>query len=194
MDFLSCRWLPICLLFIFNASLVLGVIQGRVNLPGCSQTPGRTGERKLVVITVVITACYVLFTFPIMVYITGYAKAVDDRCSGSHPKEALRAVGNTLQLFEHVIHIAIYVGLNPRFRKELMSLLGMERAEEGGGGVDGRGRAKNQYEADGRNVEEGQRTGTESSRASPSLHSTVQSRPNLSQDLDGSTNNIITAL
>lgn len=133
--------MPGCLLLFFNASLVVGVVQGRVNLPVGSQTPGKNGERKLVIITIAITATYILFTLPIMIYITGYAEALPNRCSGNHPTEVLRGVGNVLQLLEHVIHIAFLVGLNSRFRKELKILLRLEE-RSGGCGVDNYGAEK----------------------------------------------------
>lgn len=134
--------MPGCLLVFFNASLVVGVVQGRVNVPVGSQTPGKSGELKLVIITIAITATYILFTFPIMVYITGYAEALPDRCSGNHPKEVLRGVGNVLQLLEHVIHIAFLVGLNSRFRKELKIILRLEKRTEDSG-VDNYGAMEN---------------------------------------------------
>ncbi|KAK8375484.1 hypothetical protein O3P69_008370 [Scylla paramamosain] len=170
------RWFPGCLLIFFNASLVVGIVQGRVNLPVGIKTPGRSGERKLVIITIAITASYILFTFPIMIYITGFAEALPDRCGGNHPKEVLRAVGNTLQLLEHVIHIAFLVGLNSRFRKELKILLRLEK------------RADDDYchEQDGEKEEPKSR----SKLAPPhsfNTHSTTPTPPTLTQDLSLST-------
>ncbi|XP_050687056.1 uncharacterized protein LOC126980826 [Eriocheir sinensis] len=176
------RWVPNCLLIFFNTSLVVGVMQGRVNLPAGSQTPGGSGERNLIIITIAITISYALFTLPIMIYITGYAGPEPDRCSAYHPKEVLRAVGNSLQLFEHVIHIAFYIGLNRPFRNELKYLLRLEeRPEEGLGS----GRSQESLRADEECLERGQRKGNslELPRASPSLPSSTQSRQTLTQDL-----------
>lgn len=167
----------------------MGVVQGRVNIPMGSQTQGGGGERHLIVITIAITISYALFTFPIMVYITGYAGATKDRCSAYHPKEALRGVGNTLQLFEHVIHILFYLGLNRHFRKELKYLLRLEeRPEEGSEGLGAAAGAKSHYGADEECVERGQKKGNnlELPKASPSLQSSTQSQQTLSQDLDAS--------
>lgn len=178
--------MPSCLLVFFNTSLVVGVMQGRVNLPAGSQTPGGSGERNLIIITIAITISYVLFTIPIMIYITGFAGAEPDRCSANHPKEVLRAVGNSLQLLEHVIHIFFYIGLNRPFRKELKYLLRLEeRPEEGLGAAGG---AKSHYGADEECLERGQRKGNslELPRASPTLPSSTQSRQTLTQDLAAS--------
>lgn len=186
----SPRWVPSCLLIFFNTSLVVGVMQGRVNLPVSSQTPGSSGERNLIIITIAITVSYALFTFPIMVYITGYAGPEPDRCSAYHPKEVLRAVGNSLQLFEHVIHIAFYIGLNRPFRKELKYLLRLEeRPEEGLGAAVG---AKSHYGADEECLERGQGKGNslELPRTSPSLPSSTQSRQTLTQDLGASRDDV----
>lgn len=182
--------MPNCLLIFFNASLVVGIARGLVNLPVGSQTNGKNGERRLAIITVAITASYVLFTIPIMIYITGFASYVENRCSDNHPKEVLRAVGNTLQLFEHIIHIAFYVGLNERFRKELKYLLRLaERPEEAAEGLGDAIGGMTHYGADGECMEKGQRKGNhlELAQASPSSHSNTPSQPTLSQDLNAST-------
>ena len=156
---------------------MLGVVQGRVNLPVGSKMPGRSGERKLVIITIAITASYILFTFPIMIYITGFAEEVPNRCGGNYPKEVLRAVGNTLQLLEHVIHIAFLVGLNSRFRKELKILLLLEKRAD-----------DDDYCYD----QDGEKGEPKDSRklappASFNTHSTTPTPHNLTQDLHLST-------
>ncbi|XP_042224141.1 uncharacterized protein LOC121868003 [Homarus americanus] len=120
------RWVPCCLLLLFNMGLVIGVIRGRVNFPATGNGSGRSGERTLVITMIAITASYILLTLPITVYIMAYATDVVNRCSGEHPKEVLGAVGNCLQLFEHVIYIVFLVGLNKGFRKELKILLHLE--------------------------------------------------------------------
>lgn len=167
------------MLIFFNAGLVVGIVQGRVNLPVGSKMPGpgKSGERNLVIITIAITACYILFTFPIMIYITGFAEAVSNRCGGNHPKEVLRAVGNTLQLLEHVLHIAFLVGLNSRFRKEIKILLWLEERADGDDHCqdqDGeKGEAKN--------------SGKLAPPVSFNTHSTTPTPPTLTQDLHHST-------
>ncbi|KAG7156107.1 cysteinyl leukotriene receptor 2-like [Homarus americanus] len=124
------RWVPCCLLLLFNVGLVIGVMRGRVNFPATGHGTGRSGERTLVITMIAITASYILLTLPITVYIMAYATYVVNRCSEEYPKEVLRAVGNCLQLFEHVIHIVFLVGLNNGFRKELKILLHLEERKK----------------------------------------------------------------
>ena len=151
-------------------------MHGRVNLPVDSKEAGRSGERKLVIITIAITASYILFTFPIMIYITGYADTLPDRCSGNHPKEVLRGVGNALQLLEHVIHIGFLVGLNRRFRKELKILLGFQDST-GESGIDNHCTEENGEER------EHKKRGKLAPSPSPNLTSSTPTRLTLTQDL-----------
>lgn len=126
--FLTTRWIPSALLLGFNAGLVVGVAMGRLSFPSSSHP---NAERNLVTITICITLSYVFLTLPIVIYITAFASKLDDRCSGYHSKEVLRAVGNCLQLLEHIIHVIFMAGLNSAFRKELKVFLRLEKSSVG---------------------------------------------------------------
>lgn len=128
------RWVPCAFLLVFNVGLVVGVVRGRITFPA-AQESARGGEKTLIATTIAITASYILLTFPITVYIMGYNTHVDNRCSGRHPKEVLRAVGNVLQLLEHVVHIVFLIGLYHGFRRELKILLRLERRGEAAAGT-----------------------------------------------------------
>lgn len=123
------RWIPCCLLLLFNLGLVIGVVRGRITFPG-TQEFGKGGERTLIATTIAITATYILFTFPITVFIIGYNTHLEDRCSGGYAREILRAVGNVFQLLEHIVHILFFIGLYHGFRRELKILLFLEKRGE----------------------------------------------------------------
>ncbi|KAK3850424.1 hypothetical protein Pcinc_042873 [Petrolisthes cinctipes] len=132
------RWIPSTLLLGFNAGLVVGVARGRLSFPSASHP---NAERNLVTITICITFSYIFFSLPIVVYITAFASKLDDRCSGLHSKEILRAVGNCFQLLEHIVHVFFMAGLNSAFRKELKVFLRLEQStvekEDYAGGIKG---------------------------------------------------------
>ncbi|KAK4290233.1 hypothetical protein Pmani_036854 [Petrolisthes manimaculis] len=122
---LCIRWIPSTLLLGFNAGLVVGVARGRLSFPSASHP---NAERNLVTITICITFSYIFFSLPIVVYITAFASKLEDRCSGLHAKEILRAVGNCFQLLEHIVHVFFMAGLNSAFRKELKVFLRLDQS------------------------------------------------------------------
>ncbi|KAK4304564.1 hypothetical protein Pmani_023444 [Petrolisthes manimaculis] len=122
---LCIRWIPSTLLLGFNVGLVVGVAKGRLSFPSASHP---NAERNLVTITICITFSYIFFSFPILVYITAFASKLEDRCSGLHSKEILRAVGNCFQLLEHIVHVFFMAGLNLAFRKELKVFLRLDQS------------------------------------------------------------------
>lgn len=135
--FFATRWIPSALLLVFNGGLVVAVIRGRLSFPSSSHPKA---ERNLIIITICITLSYVFLSLPIVVYITAFASKLEDRCSGLHSKEILRAVGNCLQLLEHIIHVIFMAGLNSAFRKELKVFLRLENnvgKEDSAGGAGG---------------------------------------------------------
>ncbi|XP_069156306.1 probable G-protein coupled receptor B0563.6 isoform X2 [Procambarus clarkii] len=132
------RFVPASLLVVFNVGLVIGVARGRVNFPTTAEGSRRAGERTLVITVISITASYILLTLPIIIYVMNYAKHHSDRCYGNHPKEVLRAIGNSFQILEHTIHIIFFLGLNHGFREELKILLYLaKRKREPGPWEDG---------------------------------------------------------
>ncbi|KAG0711113.1 putative G-protein coupled receptor [Chionoecetes opilio] len=152
------RWLPYALMFVFNVSLVIAVSMGKVKFPRQAvmdheqldgARPGarqkkRNKEGILVATVIAMTASYVLFTLPITIFLTGFADTGTDRCKYYNPKEMLRHMGNTLQVVEHVLHIFFLVLINPRFRREMLSLVRCRGAttEEGDTTTPGDDRSK----------------------------------------------------
>ncbi|XP_045594840.1 probable G-protein coupled receptor B0563.6 isoform X2 [Procambarus clarkii] len=127
---LMVRWLPCSLMLVFNASLVVGVVKQRIRFPATKKR--RSGEKALAIITIAMTASYIILTLPITIYLTYYAELLPNRCHCDYPYELFRHIGNTLQLLEHVLHILFLVTLNHKFRRELKILLHLEvRTKEG---------------------------------------------------------------
>lgn len=112
-------------MLVFNGGLVAAVIMGRLSFPSSSHPKA---ERNLIIITICITLSYVFLSLPIVVYITAFASKLDDRCSGLHSKELLKAVGNCSQLLEHIVHVMFMVGLHAAFRKELKIFLRLDKS------------------------------------------------------------------
>lgn len=120
------RWIPSVLMVVFNVGMIVAVVRGRVRHPKTQGKAAGRSEKKLIFIMIAITASYILFTLPITLYIMVFAKKTENRCSGEHPQEVLRGVGNVFQLIEHIIHVLFLVVLNHGFRKEIKILLRLE--------------------------------------------------------------------
>ncbi|XP_050689128.1 uncharacterized protein LOC126981726 [Eriocheir sinensis] len=142
------RWLPCALLIVLNFGLVLAVVIGRVKLPRSrdevkakvSKLESRAKrqlkinkqEKVLVATAIAMTASYVVMTMPITIFLTGYAKSNDNRCTESSPAETLRHVGNIAQILEHVLHGVYLLLINPSFRQELLCLLQCKKSPDDG--------------------------------------------------------------
>nr|XP_053649593.1 neuropeptide F receptor-like [Cherax quadricarinatus] len=119
------KWLPSCLILVFNASLVFGVVIRRIKFRAAKES-GKRRERNLIILSIALAASHILLTLPITVYFIKYGELQLDRCCSNLPRDLFLHVANILQLLESIIPIMFQVALNHNFKKELKILLKLE--------------------------------------------------------------------